>query len=90
MTVYEQVDYTPAGPDDDGFVYLRDPYLARLVVGEVLIGDAVTEDGVPAYGKHSSARVLLAAAVTGRRPLRLDPDRGLVVPKLNHDAEEAR
>ncbi len=75
------VEYTPAGPDDEGIVYLRDPLAGRLGGADVLLGVAVTEDGTPITGEHSSQRFVRADLVTGRTPLRLDPDRGLVVAK---------
>lgn len=76
---YEMVEYKTTRPEDEGFIYLRDPAEGKLHGHPVVIGDAVTEDGTPIAGEHSSQRIVWTEGITGRTPLRLDDKRGLVV-----------
>lgn len=76
---YVMVEYETALPESEGFIYLRDPSEGTLHGHPVVIGDAVTEDGTPIAGEHSSQRIVWAKGITGRTPLRLDGERGLVV-----------
>lgn len=77
MTKFEMVRFK-VGDSGTGVILFRDPYAGRLRGIDVLIGDAVDEDGGPLYGEHSSQRFLPTSEVTDRRVLRLDPADGLV------------
>lgn len=76
---YEMVEYATTRPQDEGFIYLRDPFEGTLSGHPAVIGVAVTEDGTPIAGEHSSQRIVWTEGITARTPLRLDDERGLVV-----------
>jgi hypothetical protein len=77
--VYELVNYLPTSDTDEGYAYLRNPYDGMIRGTRVLIGDQVDDDGTPLRGEHSSQLIVPLVSVESRQPLRLDPERGLVV-----------
>ena len=75
MTTYEQIETT-----DRQVFLLRDPFIGTLAHTKYLVGDYVDENGRSALWQGRTRIVLIdPAAVTGRLPLTLDPDRGLIV-----------